>query len=93
MLISNYYCGTTNKISGFVYDTDRKTYKEYTLSEDEVFNADGKVCHMWHGWKEPADISYAFRTKNDMLNQLSKIKNLGFKENQFMRLDFGLYEK
>ena len=96
MLIANYYRGGTDRLSGFVYDTKKKTFTTYSIKGiDWVEEYQDKGC-LWSkpktGWKEPADISYFFPTKSDMKECLTRIKQLGFKEDTSMVLDFGLFK-
>lgn len=96
MLISNYYRGSTDRLSGFIYDTDKKIFKTYSLkSSDWVDEYQDKGC-TWSkvkpGWKDPADIDYFFPTKSDVEMRLIRIKQLGFKKDTSMVLDFGLFK-
>ena len=106
MLISNYYRGGTERLSGFIYDTEKKTYKEYSLKANEWSHEyerekdcgyGRKVTEYLSGplpdFKDPADISYYFNTKSEMEIKLHEIQRLGFTEDTTMVLDFGTIVK
>ena len=94
MLICNTYWGGTDRLSGFVYDTEKKTYKEFSLAGETwaySYIQKGNIySHCKDGFKLPADIEYAFGTKSEMKSKLFDIQQLGFKEDTNMVLDFGL---
>ena len=96
MLISNYYRGVTDKLSGFVYDTEKKTYKKFVVKgkdwTDEYVQNGYIYSKIKSGWKEPSDISYTFSSKGDMELKLCEIKQLNFTEDKSMKLDFGLFK-
>lgn len=95
MLIMNFYRGCTDRLSGFVYDTEKKDYKEFSLSGKEwvenYMKDDYFFSRAKKEYKSPADIEYGFQTKADMEIKLNEIKRLGFKQNKTMSLDFGVY--
>ena len=94
MRIINYYRGGTDKLSGFVYDTDTKTYKEFAIAGKdwtENFKKDNTLYSRHKkNFKIPADIDYFFPTKGDMTKRLDTIKKLKFKKDNKMILDFGV---
>ena len=94
MKIINYYRGSTDRLSGFVYDTDNNTYKEFTLAgnvwTEEIKKGNNIYSVSKKAFKLPADIDYFFPTKSDMSTKLTDIKNLGFTEDAGMILDFGV---
>ena len=94
MLINNYFRGSTDKLSGFVYDTEKKTYREYVLKaevwSEEYWKNNTLYSSPKKKFKDPADISYFFPTKTDMLKRLETIKKLKFKEDVKMILNFGV---
>ena len=96
MLINNCYRGCTDRLSGFTYDTDRKTYKVYSLHGKEWTREEKRERALWSfpkdGWREPGDINYCFPTKFDMELHLEIIKELGFAEDKEMALDFGIFK-
>lgn len=103
MIICNYYRGGTDKLSGFVYDTEKKTYKEFTIVGEDwtdtvrkkaPYKYIGERIYSVHkpGFKVPGDISYFFQTKSDMTDRLETIKQLGFTKDDVMILDFGIFK-
>lgn len=97
MLINNYYRGGTNLLTGFVFNTEEKTYKKYQLKANEwsyEYEKGGYILSApVSDFKVPADISYYFTTKSEMEIQLDKIIILGFTENNSILLDFGCITK
>lgn len=102
MVICNYYRGGTDKLSGFVYDTEKKTYKEFVIQgkdwTQEVrnkapYNYIGEnIYSAAPGFVVPGDIDYFFQTKLDMSSRLETIKHLGFTKDDMMVLDFGIFK-
>lgn len=97
MLINNYYRGGTNLFTGFVFNTEEKTYKKYQLKANEwsyEYEKDNNIISApVSDFKVPADISYYFSTKSEMEIQLDKIIILGFTEDNSILLDFGCITK
>ena len=95
MLINNYYRGGTDRISGFVYDTEKKTYKNYVMTSDKwtdvKITVGGKIIKTKKGFKVPVEISYYFSTKQEMEMMLNLLKTLGFREDPAINLDFGIF--
>ena len=101
MIINNYYRGATDKVSGFAYDTEAKTYKEFSIQgKDWTREAVGvdefgrkRSCIMTkEGFRLAGDIACSFQTKWDMEIRLDDIKELGFTEDTAMVLDFGIFK-
>ncbi len=94
MRIINYYRGSTDKLSGFVYDTETKTYKEFAIAgknwTEEYTKNNTYYSRHKKNFKIPADIDYFFPTKTDMTHRLETIKKLKFKKDDKMVLDFGV---
>ncbi len=89
--IANYYRGGTERLSGFIADTDAKTYKSFSLKGDQW--RDGKMGvddRMKKGFGFGADIEYYFPTKTDMECQRTKYELAGFTEDDTKVLDFGI---
>ena len=82
MRIINYYRGSTDKLSGFVYDTDAKTYKEFAIAgkdwtEEYVKNNTYYSRHK-KNFKIPADIDYFFPTKSKFIaHRASRCRRAG----------------
>ncbi len=95
MVINNYYRGTTDKLTGFVFDTESKTYKEYKLNADQWSKTVKGTREIYvvprDSFVTPGDISYYFRTKEELKRQLEVIKSLGYKTDDGIRLDFGAF--
>ena len=96
MIICNYYRGGTDKLSGFVYDTEKKTYKEFSIQGKDWtrdFKKDNNIYSVpVSGFNNPGDIDYFFPTKADMTSRLETIKQLGFTRDDVMILDFGIFK-
>ena len=91
MKINNYYCGSTDKVSGFLFDTEKKTYKEYELTADKWREQKGKKIVTKDGFHLPCPINYYFRTKYEMeLQRDHIIENQKLKKDDKMILDFGI---
>lgn len=94
MLIINYYRGGTDRLSGFIFDTEKKIYKEFCLPADtwsEEYTKDNTYySRPKKKFKAPGDISYYFQTKWEMESKMVEIRKLGFKKNDNMVLDFGV---
>lgn len=69
MEICNYFRGATDKVTGFTYDTERKTYTDFVLKSNEW---DPKTI------KLPGDVKYFFPTLRDLKNCKKQIIQLGF---------------
>ena len=91
MLITNYYRGGTDRVSGFVFDTEKKIYKEFVFKGKEW--RDRNTYDFIDGFKMYGDLQYFFPTLRDMEHQLVQIRVLNFKEDPSMVLDFGIFTK
>lgn len=91
MIITNYYRGSTDRLSGFVFDTDKKTYKEFVIP-GKIWTEDkgDKICTK-DGFDPPGDLQYYFRTLTEMQWKLDDVRKMGFKEDKNMILDFGIF--
>ena len=94
MLITNYYRGGTERLSGFTFDTEKKTYKSFVIpakewSHEWVDNKGNVMSAPLKNFKTPGDVYYHFGTKAELDEKLSAIKRLKFKEDTTMVLDFG----
>ena len=101
MLITNYYRGCTDRLSGFVCDTEQKTYKTFDLKAEEWSQEydvvkyrygrleEQRVFGPMSNYHDPSIISYYFKTKSEMEIKLNEYKSIGFVENTSMVLDFG----
>ncbi len=79
MKINNYYLDSTGKITGFVYDTEAKTYKDFVLEPDEWSPETIKL---------PSSMEYFFPTLGTLNACQKKLKTLGFVEDNNMQLSF-----
>ena len=95
MQIATYYRGGTDKITGFVFDTDEHSYKTFYINKDEWTEYTHRFsCHMRkENFKMAGDIEYHMETKGDVDRQLSKIEALGYSVDNTMILDFGIFKK
>lgn len=93
MLICDYYRGCTDKLTGHLYDTEKKTFKKFSIKGDiwTVHYRDGLYLRSKpkETFKVPADIEYYFKTQFECECKISILKTLGFIEDQTMELDFG----
>lgn len=87
MTISTYYRGGTDRVSGFIFDVESMSYKEFIFG-----------WKMWiesgypkKGFKMVGDLQYHTQTFGDMIDKLEAIQNLGFIEDKNMILDFGIF--
>ena len=97
MQIFNYYRGATDKLSGFLFDTDTKKYKEVTVKNTEwsheYKHKGATLVAPIEGFTAPGDIAYFFNTKSNLDAQLDKIRKLGFTEDKNIVVDFGIFIK
>lgn len=96
MIITNYYRGGTDRLSGFTFDTEMKTYKEFVIPgklwTKEYVRRDRVMVGPMDGFDNPGDLDYYFPTLTEVHMKLNDIKRLGFKEDKDMVLDFGIFE-
>ena len=94
MQILNYYRGSTDRLSGFAFDTEKKAYKEFSLSANDWVTFKRYKQHLIsepkEGFKQPCDIGYFFQTRRELDEKLHDLIVLGFKEDESMVLDFGV---
>lgn len=94
MTICNYYRGGTDRLTGFVFNTELKTYKRFQIKTDiwtETYYKDNvEFSRPLKEFKTPADIYYYFNTLTECFDKLNEIKELGFAEDETMKLDFGV---
>jgi len=90
MRILNYYQGETNKLSGFVYDTEARTYKEFSVNGKDWVDTNGMAKG---GFFLPENIHYRFGTKWEMESKLADIKLLHFTKDNTMVINFGILER
>ena len=89
MIITNFYRGQTNKLSGFTFDTQTATYKYWEVAADK-WTITAPLGHAFpkDNFALPGHLVYAYGTKYCLLNQLKKLKELGFAEDRTMKLSF-----
>lgn len=98
MLITNYYRGGTERLSGFTFDTEKKTYKSFVIPAKEwshtwVDKRGNIISAPLDGFTTPGDVYYYFNTKTELDEKLSAIRRLKFKEDTTMVLDFGITKR
>ena len=95
MTILNYYRGGTDRLTGFLFDTDRKTYRTFMLkAQDWAMEwKEGNKLYSGPkpGWKKPGDSHYWFLNLYQCNEKLHEIQSLGFTEDNTMPLDFGIF--
>lgn len=98
MIICNYYRGNTDRLTGFIFDTEKKTYKKFLIKGSDwtetYYRKDRKswFSTCLDGFKIPADISYYFVTLTECESKLGEIKKLGFIEDNDITLDFNIFK-
>ncbi len=90
MLITNYYKGANENVTGITFDTEKKTYKNFVLKKEDWSIEDEKYINIKEGFKIAGDINYYFNTKKELLEIINNLKTLEFKEDKEMVLDFGV---
>ena len=98
MLITNYYRGSTDRLSGFTFDTEMKVYKTFVIpakewSHEWIDKNHNLMSGPLKGFTTPGDVYYYFRTKTELDEKLTQLKRLKFKEDKTMILDFGIFKK
>lgn len=90
MLITNYYKGSNENVTGITFDTEKKTYKNFVLKKEDWSIEDEKYINIKEGFKITGDINYYFNTKKELLELVNNLKILEFREDNEMILDFGV---
>lgn len=93
MKIDNYYYGCTGKLTGFVFDTEKRTYKRYELKSKEWERDCGNKFYPQIGFHSPGDIEYYFTALWRCNDRLEEIICLGFEADETMELDFGIFKR
>ena len=94
MKIVNWYCGGTDRLTGYMFDTESKTYKQFCL-KGETWAVSWKQGNNFYsgpkdGFKDPGDLAYYFPTLWECMRKLEELKKLGFTEDNDIVLDFGI---
>ena len=90
MLITNYYKGTNNNVTGIVFDTERKVYKNFKLKESDWADVIGAYAYIKEKFKFPSEIDYYMKTKKELDEKLYELQSIGFLEDTSIDLDFGV---
>lgn len=90
MLTVVYYLGSTNRISGFAYNTDKKTFKEFVITAKEWLN---NRSNFKLPSDEPNGIDYFMPTLSDVDGRRMRLERLGFTRDDNMVLDFGIFTR
>ncbi|ADL36099.1 hypothetical protein bpr_II161 (plasmid) [Butyrivibrio proteoclasticus B316] len=94
MLINTYYKGATDKVTGFVYDTDRKSFKDYSFVSSEWLTIKGREEEAVENFKMCGDMCYFMPTLKVLNQQRNELVNFcSFFEAADMVLDFGAFTK
>ena len=88
MRIAEYYRGGTDRITGHIFDTEKKTYKRFILKEADWI--DKTTDRIKKGFKFEADIEYYRATLSEVENNLSRLISLGFTADNAEKLTFGI---
>ena len=91
MLITNIYRSGENDAVGFVADTEKRTYKPFSLNASDWLIAEDYRCVT--GFKIAGDIVYRFLTKAELdVTRFQYIQEC-FTEDPSMVLDFGAFTR
>ena len=95
MQINTYCKSRTDKITGFVFDTEECSYKTFDVNRDDWEEYSIKFgCHIKkENFKMAGDIAYRMETIVEVGSQLSKIEALGYSVDDDMVLDFGIFKR
>lgn len=97
MKISVSYRGSSDKLSGFVFDTEKKTYATFVINGKDWTRSEMKKTdrgvYMYSypkkGFDTPGDIHFDERTLADVEGYLYQVEKIGFKETDDA-IDFGI---
>jgi hypothetical protein len=93
MWILNYYKNAANTLRGFVYDTNKRTYKKFCLKEpdwwDTIQTGNKTSYEIKQAFKLPCDMDYYLNKAGDLDSRFDKVAALGYTEDKAMNLDFG----
>ena len=92
MLITSYYRGGTDKLSGVTFDTDNKTFKTWSLKASEWTHTYRKNNSEYSvpnaNFKTPGDLSFYHVHMYELQEKINELKNLGFPEDQNLSFSF-----
>lgn len=90
MLITNYYKGANNNVTGIVFDTEKKVYKNFKLKESDWADVIGDFAYIKEKFKFPSEIDYYMKTKKELDEKVYELQSIGFLEDTSIDLDFGV---
>lgn len=92
MLITSYYRGATDKVSGVTFDTEKHTFKTWLLEPDEWSHTYKKGNSVYSiandDFAMTGDIDFYHAHKYDLNKTIEKLKALGFIEDDTIVLNF-----
>lgn len=92
MLITSYYRGATDKVSGVTFDTEKHTFKTWSLEPDEWSHTYKKGNNVYSTANDDfamtGDIDFYHAHKYDLNKTIEKLKALGFIEDDTIVLNF-----
>ena len=92
MLITSYYSGEPDKVSGITIDTAKHTFKTWSLEPDEWSHTYKKGNSVYSTAKDDfamtGDIDFYHAHKYDLNKTIEKLKALGFIEDDTIVLNF-----
>lgn len=92
MLITSYYRGATDKLSGVTFDTERHIFKTWSLKPDDWSHTYKKGNSTYsttnNDFVIPGDIDFYHTQKYDLNKTIAKLKDIGFTEDTTMVLNF-----
>lgn len=92
MLITSYYRSATDKISGVTFDTEKHTFKTWSLEPDEWSHTYQKGNGVYSTANDDfvmtGDIDFYHAQKYDLNKTIAKLRKLGFTEDETIVLNF-----
>lgn len=92
MLITSYYRGATDKVSGVTFDTEKHTFKTWSLEPDEWSHTYKKGNSVYSTANDDfamtGDIDFYHTHKYDLNKTIEKLRTLGFTEDDTIVLNF-----
>ena len=92
MIITSYYRGSSDLLSGVTFDTEKKTFKTWVLKAVELSHTYRKGNTLYSvpndDFEAPGDIQYYHRYKHELDTKVVELQRLGFVEDTTMVLTF-----
>lgn len=92
MVITSYYRGSSDRLSGVTFDTEKKTFKTWVLKANEWCHEYRKGNTLYSkandDFKAPGDLQYYHQYKSELDTKVVELQRLGFVEDTTMVLTF-----